>query len=293
MGLRGCKMSIKSKVRKILHIKEYRDFIYNENVRQAYLGGSVAGGTLYNKNVLITGATGGIGEALAMRFLVEGCNVCLVGRNESKLKKMKDELMCRYPNTNIIYKSWNNMDVRGIICGVDELFNEGFGVDICINNAGICTDIDRAKIFRTVSEQQFREVWDTNYMGTLVTAEHVAQKMEGQGRLGVIINISSITADFNSFRYTPYGMSKCAVAEIGRVIEDKYKNIVVKTIKPGSVATNMNTVKFGGNVAYKCNKLNHAALPEEIASVAAFLCSSSMLASIGAKEFTASACEVL
>lgn len=286
-------MSIKSKIRNILHIKEYRDFIYTENIRQAYLGRSVAGGTLEKKNVLITGATGGIGLALAMRFLVEGCNVCLVGRNESKILEVKCDLEQRYPDSCIRYKIWNNLDASGVIIGIDELFHEGFVVDICINNAGICTDIDRARVFRPVTEKQFREIWNTNYIGTLITTEHVAQRMDRQKISGIIINISSITADFNSFRYTPYGMSKYAIAEIGKGIESQYQNVVVKTIKPGSVATNMNEVKFGGNVAYGCNKLNHAVLPEEVSSLAAFLCSTVMRNNVGSSEFVVSACEIL
>lgn len=79
-------MSILSKIKSLFTYVDIKPLIYDEHLRQAYSSTSVTGGTMIGKNVVVTGATSGIGYATAQRFLSEGCNVILTGRNENKLK---------------------------------------------------------------------------------------------------------------------------------------------------------------------------------------------------------------
>ena len=65
--------------------KRLRPLLYTELLKDSYSTGSVVGGSLKNKTILITGASSGIGLAMARRFLVEGCHVIISGRTESKL----------------------------------------------------------------------------------------------------------------------------------------------------------------------------------------------------------------
>ena len=75
---------IKSIIRE-LRLKKIEPLIYSKEIQEAYSCGSICEGSLLNKNVIITGGNGGIGAAIAKRFLDEGCNVVITGRNEEKI----------------------------------------------------------------------------------------------------------------------------------------------------------------------------------------------------------------
>ena len=280
------------KIRKKLEKNTIKPLIYSEGLRDAYLGISVTGGTLQGKSVLITGATGGIGVALALRFSYEGCNVILAGRSNIKLKDTLTYINKKKADATIEVQSLNLMDFNSIDESIKRLKSRDNFIDILINNAGVYTDVDKKRIFRSVSKEQFENVWKTNYTGTIYLTKLVAEEFNRRDINGTIIQISSICTRFRNYQYTPYGMSKTAMMQYSRDLKAKNRKLNIQIIEPGSVATGMGNLKIGDNIGRGNNILRHPALPEEIAALAAFL-SSPTGRYINNQSVVASACEVL
>ena len=276
-----------------LKYEKLRQMVYNEELRAAYLCSSVTGGELKGRNVLVTGGNGGIGSAIAMRFLCEGCNVTITGRSEEKLKNTVEYIKSKIRDAPVDYILADQASEESIYNCMNELDKRGLRMDILVNNAGICSDVDRARRFRTVNQDEFYTVWNTNYNGTVKITNAIAKRMVDSDIDGAIINIASICAYFRKFQYTPYGMSKAAVIAFSDELRKFYPSLNISTIAPGSVATTMGdiNIKFGDNIARNCNTLHHLALPEEIAALAAFLAGS--VGKTINQTVIASACEVL
>lgn len=279
------------KTRKKLSYTTVSPLFYTEQLSEAYLTPSVAGGTLQGKTAFITGATGGIGTAVSLRMAAEGCKLIISGRNEKKLNQTKENIGKRFPSVVITCVVMDQKDKTSIYDSVDILKKEHFP-EIFINVAGILTEVDKKRRFRNVSREEFQNVWDTNYVGISEFIKQVAKEMENRNSKGSIVNISSICSVFPSFQYTPYGISKSALTQFGLELKKEYPTLNIKTVLPGSVATIMNNLKLGDNISRKCNILRRPALSEEIAALVAFLCSD-----VGYKvtnsSIVASACEVL
>lgn len=279
------------KIKKELSYTAVSPLFYTEQLSEAYLTPSVAGGTLQGKTAFITGATGGIGTAVSFRMAAEGCKLIISGRNEEKLSQTKENISKRFPSVVITCVVMDQKDKTSIYDSVNILKKEHFP-EIFINVAGIFTEVDKKRKFRNVSKEEFQNVWDTNYVGISEFTKQVAKEMVNRNSKGSIVNISSICSVFPRFQYTPYGISKSALTQFGLELKKEYPTLNIKTVLPGSVATIMGNLKLGDNISRKCNILHHPALPEEIAALVAFLCSD-----VGYKvtnsSIVASACEVL
>ena len=278
-----------SRIRNKLSYEKLDPVIYDEKLKEAYSGNSVCGGTLKNQSVLITGASGDIGVALAVRFIDEGCNIILAGRSEQKLNEAITYINNRRKGRKLSKIVFDMMDQESISNAIHELESRNERIDIIVLNAGFFGGDDRNGVFRNYKKENFFTSWKTNYIGVTYLCEHMAEYMvRNNGRK--IILISSICALQRKARYTPYGMSKATSTEFIRALREKYSSLSMSVIFPGSVATKMGNVKEGDNIAKKCNKLNHVILPEEIASLSAFLTSEAgMYVKDGVE---ASACEV-
>lgn len=264
---------------------------YNEQLSQAYLTPSVAGGTLKGKTVFITGATGGIGMAVCLRMAAEGCNLIISGRIEKKLNDTKECISGKNPSIDIRCAVMDQKEKTSINNCIANL-KEGSFPEIFINVAGIYTEVDKKRTFRNVSQEDFQNVWDTNYVGIAEFTKQVAKEMVTHHPNGCIVNISSICSISQRYQYTPYGISKSALTQFGLELKKEFPTLNIKTVLPGSVATSMGNLKPGDNISRKCNILHHPALPEEIAALVAFLCSD-LGKKVTNSSIVASACEVL
>ena len=103
---------------------------------------------LREKKALLTGASGGIGKAIARELIAAGANVCLTGRNEEELLKLQNELG---DNADIIIADLS--DHANIISLVKEAEEKLGGIDILVNNAGITKD----NIFLRMSDEELKE----------------------------------------------------------------------------------------------------------------------------------------
>lgn len=282
-------MNVINKLNKRREYDVYKPFTYTEMVRKSYSSGSICGGVLAGKTVLVTGATGGIGVALAQRFLTESTTVYLAGRNEEKLVSLCDKLGDIYKKDCINYIIINNLDIDDMRKKIAKLF-QTTKIDFLINNSGIYTDVDKKRELRNINKEQFSLDWETNYVATKEMTYITANYMSKMGG-GHIINVSSICAESPKYKYTPYGISKSAIMGLKSEIENKYEGVSVTSILPGTVATRMNNASFGDNITMSRNRVFRAALPEEIAAIVAWTCSIKDI--LISSNITASACEVL
>lgn len=280
-----------NRLKKCLTYKAYKPLVYTESLRDAYLGTSICGGKLKGKTVLVTGGTGGIGVAIALRYINEECNVILAGRNAEKLEAVKEYLQIKTKTDRVQCITMDQCSKTSIELVVAQLKETENFIDILVNNAGVYTEVDKQRRFRNVTETEFLNVWKTNYEGTAYLTDLVAKEMQSRKIDGCIVNIASICAEFRSFQYTPYGMSKTAVARMTRKMRELYKPITFVCIEPGSVATSMGDLGIGDNIAKGCNSLLHPALPEEVAAQVAFF--SCGFGRYIREEIVASACEIL
>lgn len=266
-------MKIFKKIRNKLTYTEVSPLFYTIDLKEAYSGRSVAGGYLKGKNVVVTGGTGGIGFAIAKRYFDEGCNVTITGRNKERLESSLKQLD---PNEigKVDYVIMDQLNPSSINKVLKNLFDKK-DIDIWVNCAGIYTDTDKPRRFRSVGKQTYTNVIDTNFKSVKIICELLAEHWISVQKKGQVINIASICGLFSSFGQTPYGISKTQIISLTQQFSLQYKGKVTFTcVSPGSVATSMGNKKMGDNISNKGTILTrHIALPEEIAAIVAFLSS--------------------
>lgn len=266
--------------------------ILTEELKESYNTISVTGGNLERKRAIVFGGTGGIGLATVERFLVEGCSVTVVGRNSEKLNKVHDYLGKKnYHNFDTLL--FNSLDLKKS----QEQIKKGFfkSYDFFVNTIGIYSKEDGHGSFRYIEKDLFCNEINTNFKSAQVLTEACLYDFREKADGGVIVNIGSINSEQRKFKFTPYGISKYALATYTKKKAEELKdtNISMNLIQPGGVATNMPNVnvKLGRNIAgRKSNDLRRASLPEEMAALIAFLCSPAGR-NINGQVITASACE--
>ena len=283
-----------SKLQRNLVYTEYQPLYYTKELKNSYSGVSVCAGSLKGKNAIVTGAGSGIGLAIAHRLIAEGCCVVISGRNVEKLVEAVGVIGV---NANRLqYIGWDQTEFDTLDSKITQAISmlPGERLDILVNNAGIFTDIDRNRCFRNVTEEKYDTIIRTNLKSTYLISKKTAELMIQQKNKGKIINIASICALFRNFKYSPYGISKAGIIALTRELNERYKNsgIIVNSIAPGSVATAMGHLGINDNIAKGCNVLNRTIMPEEIASMVAFL-ASDIGKYFAGQIITVSACEML
>lgn len=219
-----------------------------------------------NKTVVVTGAAGGIGLAIAARFASEGANVVLADINMEHLKEAAKTLQL---NDAKLWLSACDVSreeqVKATIDGAIQRFNT---LDIVVNNAGLM-------IFKKLEEhtsEDWNRILNVDLLGAFYFTKYSFLNMQ---KGGCIVNISSIHALETTPMVTSYAAAKAAVLSLTRssAIEGKEKGIRVNAILPGAIDTPMlwenPNIKAG---IEKVDKEN-VGKPEDIAGVAAFLAS--------------------
>ena len=183
------------------------------------------------KNVLITGATGGIGNALVRKFYDSGHNICATGTSDEKL--------------SIIKKKYSNK-VHCIKCDLSEkdhivkMFNQAQSnlgqIDILINNAGITRD----NLFIRTKDNQWDEVININLNANFVLSKLAIKEML-KNKWGRVINISSDAAKIGNPGQSNYVASKAAIEGLTRTIANEVasRGITVNCVSPGFVKTDI------------------------------------------------------
>ena len=181
--------------------------------------------------VLLTGATGGIGEAIVETLISNGDSVIAVGRNESKLQAIKDKHGEKVQSLAIDMKDGTAVD--GILESLSQQWRQ---VDVLINNAG--HDIGGRRLFHEGSADEWADILDTNVNGLMRMTRAVVPGMVTRGQ-GHIVNMGSVSGLFTYAGGTAYNASKFAVRAFTEALRKDYAetDIRVTEILPGMVRT--------------------------------------------------------
>jgi 3-oxoacyl-[acyl-carrier protein] reductase len=185
---------------------------------------------LKNKKILITGATGGIGNSLVSKFFEQDCLVLATGTNEDKLNKLKSD----FKEVKIKkFKLDQHLDIEKFI---DECHTELGGLDVVVNNAGITLD----NISIRLTDENWKKVIDINLTSTFLMCKHAIKKML-KNKQGKIINITSIVAHTGNLGQANYAASKAGIIGFSKSLALEYakKKININCISPGFIKTEM------------------------------------------------------
>lgn len=222
---------------------------------------------LNEKVALITGGSGGIGFAIAEKYINCGAKVIISGRNEEKLKKCCNDLgkQCAY----IVFDQVNIDSINDKVLEASKIFGK---IDILVNNAG--THISRENLnFFNIIPNEYDEIMDLNLKSTFFVSQAVSNYMKEKKISGNILMISSSRAAEPT--WSPYGLSKLGITGLTKGIAKeliKY-NITVNGIAPGPTATSMQEYIKGDSIYTNQTPLARYTLPEEVAEYAVLLVS--------------------
>ena len=218
------------------------------------------------RNIFITGASSGIGKAIAYAFGKNGDNLVLCARRLEKLEEIKKDIESKYDVKVDIYK----LDVtvyEEVVSVVKEAVNRNIHIDVLINNAGLALGLDK---FQDYSISDMEIMLNTNVKGLLYVTREIIPKMISQNS-GHIINIGSTAGMYSYANGAVYCATKVAVRFLsdGIRIDTIDKNIKVTTIQPGIVETDFSEVRFYGDKEKAGNvyKGVEALKPEDIADI--------------------------
>lgn len=226
-------------------------------------------GKLEERVAVVTGAAQGIGKAIAKRLYDDGAKVALLDMNEEMLEEAIRDIAGE--KSRVAAYRCNVADGEDVNKVFSLILTEWDRVDILVNNAAITKDA----MFHKMADEEWQRVLDVNVNGVYYCSRAVISGMR-ERNYGKIVNMASVSA-FGNIGQTNYGMSKAAVIGLTKSLakENALKNITVNAIAPSYVDTEMlravpKKVMEKFLAAIPAGRL---ARPEEIAGVAAFLCS--------------------
>lgn len=216
------------------------------------------------KIALVTGGSGGIGEATVKRLVEDGMKVYFT--YSTNLKKAQ-ELETKFQAIGIQYRFGD--DVESIIKSIKT--NEG-RLDVLVNNLGITND----KLLIRMSTEDFVSVLNTN-VTAMFEFTKAAVKIMSRQKYGRIVNLSSIVGVNGNVGQANYAASKAAIIGFTKSVAKEYarKNITINSVSPGFVITPMTDNLSPEVMAESLNRIamQRYAQADEIASVISFLCS--------------------
>jgi 3-oxoacyl-[acyl-carrier protein] reductase len=226
---------------------------------------------LENKVALITGASRGIGEAIAIKFAQEGANIAFTYLSSDERAKALEEKLTGFGVKAKAYKS-DAGDYAASEHLAADVIKEFGTIDICVNNAGISRD----NLLLRLTPEQWDEVMQANLKSVYNLTRQVIKPMM-KARSGSIINLSSIVGIKGNPGQSSYAASKAGIIGFTKSIAQEIgsRNIRVNAIAPGFVETDMtHYLKDGGAEKwFEKIPLQRFGKPEEIANVALFLAS--------------------
>ena len=219
-----------------------------------------------NKNVLITGATGGIGNELVKKFITLGANVLATGTKSEKLDIIKK----KYPDIRI--KKFDISEHPRIEEFIDNVVLELGGLDVLVNNAGI--NMDNLSI--RMKDEEWIKVINVNLSSTFLLSKHSIRKML-KSKFGRIVNITSVVGHTGNLGQSNYAASKAGIIGMSKSLAVEYakKNITVNCVSPGFIVSDM-TMNIAEKVKlYLTSKIPMGKLGtgEDVSNCVAFLSS--------------------
>ncbi|KAJ2308101.1 hypothetical protein IWW55_000631 [Coemansia sp. RSA 2706] len=200
---------------------------------------------LRGKNVLITGASSGIGEACAYQFAAAGANVILTARRVDRLASVRARIEAEHPTVQV---HTAELDVRSqeqvsqVIASIPSALA---GIDVLVNNAGLAMGVDPVS---DITDEAVDTVVDTNIKGLLYVTRAVVRGMKERGG-GHVIMMGSIAGMQGYATGSIYCATKSAVHAISESLRAETIGVPIKVteIRPGMVETEFSVVRYGGD----------------------------------------------
>ena len=183
-----------------------------------------------NKKIIITGATGGIGNELIKKFVSLDGKVLATGTNSEKLSKLKNNF------NNIETLKFDISKHSEIEKFIDESYAKLGGLDILINNAGITLD----NLSLRMKTEEWQKVIDINLSSTFYMCKYGIKKML-KNKFGRVVNVTSIVGHTGNIGQANYTASKAGIIAMSKSLAIEYakKNITINCVSPGFIQTNM------------------------------------------------------
>ncbi|MBR6642857.1 MAG: 3-oxoacyl-[Lachnospiraceae bacterium] len=226
---------------------------------------------LTGKCALVTGASRGIGRAIAIALAKAGADVAINFAGNEEAAKQTEDICAAYGVNTLVIKAdvANAAECKEMVEKVKERFSK---IDILVNNAGITKD----KLMIGMSETDFTEVINTNLKGSFLCMQLVSKLMIKQ-RYGRIINMSSVVGLHGNAGQVNYAASKAGVIGMTKSAAKELasRNITVNAVAPGMIETDMTAVipEKAKEAMMATIPAGRAGKPEEIADTVVFLAS--------------------
>ena len=222
---------------------------------------------LKNKNVVLTGATGGIGNSILEKLVDAEANVVATGTNEEKLNLITN----KYQSVKVEkFDISKHNEIENFINKISEKLENK--IDILINNAGITSD----NLSIRMKEEEWKKVIDINLTSTFLISKNTIKKML-KNKNGKIINITSVVGHTGNIGQANYTASKAGLVAMSKSFALEYgkKNINVNCVSPGFISTEMtNKIDQKYKEILKARiPLDRFGEPKEVANTVLFLCS--------------------
>ena len=222
---------------------------------------------LKNKNIIVTGATGGIGNSIIKKLYQNGANILATGTRREKLDELKD----KFENIKTLKFdiSQNHKIEEFLENAIKEL---GGNLDCLVNNAGITQD----NLAIRMSLEEWKKVININLTSIFLMSKTAIKKML-KNKSGKIVNITSVVGHTGNLGQANYSASKAGIIAMAKSLALEYakKNININCISPGYIKTAMTDKLDDKFKEMIISKIPSARLgePEDIANAVLFLCS--------------------
>ena len=222
------------------------------------------------RKALITGASRGIGYAIAKKLSQNGCAVVITGRNINTLERVANEL-----GKNVLPMEWNSAEFDKTDEKVKEAAEMLGGLDIVVNNAGIfaqSNEWDKNSLLNTTAKE-WQDVINVNASAVFFTMQSAVKYMLKNNIKGNILNITSVAGEEPV--YGAYGGSKILATGLTRGWGKMFASdgITINGIAPGPVATEMNNWHEGDSMKHDRIPYGRFSTVDEIAELAMYLLS--------------------
>lgn len=188
---------------------------------------------LNGRIALVTGASRGIGEAIARRLAEAGAKVLCAARSEEQVRRIADEISAAGGEAEPVVLDISSKEARQVVAGIIEKHGR---IDILVNNAGI-TDDD---LFLRMKEDAWNRVVATNLDALFPVTQEIVKKMI-RNRWGRVINVTSVVGMMGNPGQTNYAASKAGMIGFTKslALEIGSRNVTVNAIAPGYIETAM------------------------------------------------------
>lgn len=231
------------------------------------------------KTAVITGGSRGIGLGIAKQLGIDGFSVVIMAASpEEKYAGILEQL--KTENIDYLYVQGDISDHGDRMRCIDRAIEKYRRIDVLVNNAGVAPK-QRADILE-MTEESYDYVMNINTKGTMFMTQYAAKKMIKQepvdGIRGIIVNVSSISAEVSSVNRGEYCISKAGISMLTKLYADRLapEGIYVYEVRPGIIDTDMTSVvkeKYDRMFKEGLCPINRWGTPEDVGLAVSALCS--------------------